>query len=130
VLLVDDSISVRRVVSAMLERAGLEVLLATDGVDALERLGTQPVDLVLTDLEMPRLNGFELLQDIRRRAATRELPVVVLTSRNSAKHENLARQLGATHFLAKPVQEETLVGMVQEALGVAQVSGWGGQLHG
>lgn len=125
VLLVDDSISVRRVVGAMLERGGFEVTLAVDGVDALERLAAAPVDLVLTDLEMPRLNGFELLQDVRRRAQSRHLPVVVLTSRSGAKHEALARQLGATGFLAKPVQEESLLAearrMVEGAGGWATV---------
>ncbi|MBK7348240.1 MAG: response regulator [Gemmatimonadetes bacterium] len=115
VLLVDDSISVRRVVGAMLERGGFEVTTAVDGVDALERLATTPVDLVLTDLEMPRLNGFELLQDVRRRAPTRDLPVLVLTSRSGAKHEALARQLGATGFLAKPVQEDALLAAAREA---------------
>ncbi len=124
VLLVDDSISVRRVVGGMLDRGGFEVLTATDGVDALERLGGAAVDLVLTDLEMPRLNGFELLQDIRRRSATRDLPVVVLTSRSGAKHETLARQLGASRFLAKPVQEEELIAVVQDAL-IAPAAGGG-----
>lgn len=129
ILLVDDSISVRRVVSGMLERGGFEVTTATDGVEALERLGDQPVDLVLTDLEMPRLNGFELLQDIRRRSATRAVPVVVLTSRSTAKHENLARQLGASRFLAKPVQEDTLLATVQDAIGAVPAGSWGGP-HG
>lgn len=127
VLLVDDSISVRRVVGSMLDRGGFEVLTATDGIDALERLGGESVDIVLTDLEMPRLNGFELLQDIRRRAATRHLPVVVLTSRSGAKHETLARQLGASRFIAKPVQEDELVATVQGALAAGPLVGG---LHG
>jgi chemosensory pili system protein ChpA (sensor histidine kinase/response regulator) len=126
ILLVDDSISVRRVVSGMLDRAGFEVATATDGVEALERLGEFPADLVLTDLEMPRLNGFELLQDIRRRSATRDLPVVILTSRSSTKHENLARQLGATRFLAKPVQEDALT-TIQDALGATPLGEWSGR---
>jgi CheY-like chemotaxis protein len=127
ILLVDDSISVRRVVSGMLDRAGFEVATATDGVEALERLAEFPADLVLTDLEMPRLNGFELLQDIRRRSATRDLPVVILTSRSSTKHENLARQLGATRFLAKPVQEDALTMMIQDALGATPLGEWSGR---
>ena len=103
----------------MLERGGYDVETATDGIEALERLGGDPFDLVLTDLEMPRLNGFELLQDIRRRSATRDLPVMVLTSRSGAKHESLARQLGASQFLAKPVQEDQLLALVQSTLAAA-----------
>lgn len=119
VLLVDDSVSVRRAVAGMLERGGFEVHTASDGIDALDRLDATTVDLVLTDLEMPRLNGYELLQDIRRRPATRHLPVVVLTSRSGSKHESLARQLGASRFVAKPVQEDQLVALVRGVVAAA-----------
>jgi len=105
VLLVDDSISVRKFVGQMLERAGFAVVTAADGVEGLQVLEETPVDAVITDLEMPRLNGFELIQELRRRAATRDLPIVVLTTRVGAKHLNLARWLGVTDYVAKPVDE-------------------------
>ena len=89
----------------MLERAGFAVITAADGMEGLQVLDETPVDAVITDLEMPRLNGFELIQELRRRAATRDLPIVVLTTRVGAKHLNLARWLGVTDYVAKPVDE-------------------------
>jgi len=109
ILLVDDSISVRKFVGHMLERAGFAVVTAADGVEGLQVLEETPVDAVITDLEMPRLNGFELIQELRRRAATRDLPIVVLTTRVGAKHLNLARWLGVTDYVAKPVDEPAFV---------------------
>lgn len=112
VLLVDDSISVRRSVGQMLERAGFEVLAAADGVEALARLAGG-VNLVVTDLEMPRLNGYELIRDLRQRPAGRDLPVIVLTTRASERDRDLARQLGVAHFIAKPVEEKAFLGLVE-----------------
>jgi chemosensory pili system protein ChpA (sensor histidine kinase/response regulator) len=113
VLLVDDSISVRKFVGHMLEKAGFDVTTATDGADALTRLAEGRFDVMVTDLEMPRLNGYELLEDVRRRAATRDLPVVILTTRSGAKHESLARRLGVSHYVTKPVTEEVFVRLVE-----------------
>jgi chemosensory pili system protein ChpA (sensor histidine kinase/response regulator) len=113
VLLVDDSISVRKFVGQMLEKAGFDVTTATDGAEALTRLGEQEFDVMVTDLEMPRLNGYELLEDVRRRAATRELPVVILTTRSGAKHQSLARRLGVSHYVTKPVTEEVFVRLIE-----------------
>jgi chemosensory pili system protein ChpA (sensor histidine kinase/response regulator) len=120
VLLVDDSVSVRKVVSAMLERAGFSVSSAIDGLQALELLTADPsVDLIVTDLEMPRLNGYELIQDVRRRPTLRGVPVVVLTTRAGERHVELARQLGVTHYVAKPVQEATFVKLIESMIGRA-----------
>jgi chemosensory pili system protein ChpA (sensor histidine kinase/response regulator) len=113
VLLVDDSISVRKFVGHMLEKAGFDVTTANDGADALTRLGERRFDVMVTDLEMPRLNGYELLEDVRRRAATRELPVVILTTRSGAKHQSLARRLGVSHYVTKPVTEDVFVRLVE-----------------
>ena len=113
VLLVDDSISVRKFVGHMLERAGFDVTTATDGADALTRLGECRFDVMVTDLEMPRLNGYELLEDVRRRAATRDLPVVILTTRSGAKHQSLARRLGVSHYVTKPITEDVFVRLVE-----------------
>src|SRR5213594_1226189 len=86
VLLVDDSVSVRRFVGQMLEKAGFDVTTAGDGADAMARLAEAAFDVVVTDLEMPRVNGYELIDDVRRRPATRSLPVIVLTTRAGDKH--------------------------------------------
>ena len=121
VLLVDDSVSIRKFVGQMLERAGFEVLTATDGAEALRRLAESSVDAVITDLEMPRVSGYELIEDMRSRAATRALPVVVLTTRAGAKHVSLARRLGITHYVTKPVDEDAFVRLVDSL--TARVSG-------
>jgi chemosensory pili system protein ChpA (sensor histidine kinase/response regulator) len=111
-LLVDDSISIRKFVGQMLEKAGFEVITANDGVEALRRLGDATVDAVITDLEMPRMNGYELIEDLRARASTRTLPVVVLTTRAGARHVNLARRLGIAHYVTKPVDEESFASLI------------------
>jgi chemosensory pili system protein ChpA (sensor histidine kinase/response regulator) len=113
ILLVDDSISVRKFVGHMLERAGFRVLTANDGADALQQLAETPVDTVITDLEMPRLNGYELIEDLRRRPATRHLPIVVLTTRAGEKHWALARRLGVEHYVSKPVDEQAFVRLLR-----------------
>jgi chemosensory pili system protein ChpA (sensor histidine kinase/response regulator) len=112
VLLVDDSVSVRRFVGHMLAKGGLEVLTANDGAEALERLLDTTVDVVITDLEMPRVNGYELIENLRRRPATQGVPVVVLTTRAGEKHWALARRLGVRHYVTKPVDEETFVRLI------------------
>jgi chemosensory pili system protein ChpA (sensor histidine kinase/response regulator) len=113
VLLVDDSLSVRKFVGHMLEKAGFAVTTAIDGADALARLAEAEFDVMVTDLEMPRLNGYELLEDIRRRPSTRDLPVVVLTTRAGDKHQSLARRLGVNHYMTKPVAEDAFVRIVE-----------------
>jgi chemosensory pili system protein ChpA (sensor histidine kinase/response regulator) len=105
---------VRKFVGQMLDRAGFRVTLAIDGADALERLGRDlVVDVVVTDLEMPRLNGYELIRDLKRRPATRDVPIVVLTTRAGAKHLALARQLGVEHYVTKPVDEKAFVQLIE-----------------
>ncbi len=113
VLLVDDSISVRKFVGLMLEKAGFEVTTANDGAEALARLAEGEFAVMITDLEMPRMNGYELLEDVRRRPATRDLPVVILTTRAGDKHQTLARRLGVSHYMTKPVAEEAFVRVVE-----------------
>jgi chemosensory pili system protein ChpA (sensor histidine kinase/response regulator) len=112
VMLVDDSVSIRKFVGQMLEKAGFRVVTAVDGQDALQQLLELAVDVVVTDLEMPRLNGYALIEDLRRRSATREVPVVVMTTRAGEKHANLARRLGVRHYVAKPVEEQGFIRLV------------------
>jgi chemosensory pili system protein ChpA (sensor histidine kinase/response regulator) len=113
VLLVDDSLSVRKFVGAMLAKAGLEVTTANDGAEGLARIAAEDFDLVITDLEMPRVNGYELIDDLRRRPSTRHLPVVVLTTRAGDKHVHLARRLGISHYVTKPVEEQAFVRLIE-----------------
>ena len=116
VLLVDDSVSVRRFVGQMLEKAGFDVTTAGDGADALARLAESTYDVVVTDLEMPRMNGYELIDDLRRRPATRDLPVIVLTTRSGDKHVALAKSLGVAHYVTKPVEEHAFVTLVMSVV--------------
>jgi chemosensory pili system protein ChpA (sensor histidine kinase/response regulator) len=113
VLLVDDSISIRKFVGQMLEKAGFDVTTAIDGTEALVRLGERAFDVMVTDLEMPRLNGYELLEEVRRRPDTRQLPVVILTTRAGAKHQSLARRLGVSHYVTKPVTEDVFARLIE-----------------
>jgi chemosensory pili system protein ChpA (sensor histidine kinase/response regulator) len=113
ILLVDDSVSIRKFVGQMLEKAGFRVVTAIDGQDALQRLTEQAVDVVITDLEMPRLNGYALIEDLRRRTTTRDIPVIVLTTRAGAKHVELAHRLGVQHYVAKPVEEQSFIRLVE-----------------
>ncbi|HUF91543.1 MAG TPA: response regulator [Candidatus Limnocylindria bacterium] len=112
VLLVDDSISVRRFVGRMLTVGGFEVVTANDGAEAISRVAEGSFDVVITDLEMPRVNGYELIEDLRRRSSTRHVPVIVLTTRAGDKHVSLARRLGVEHYVTKPVDETTFVRVV------------------
>ena len=117
VVLVDDSISVRRFVGSMLEKAGYRVRLAADGLEALEIATQTHCDLILSDLEMPRANGYELMRHLRQDPNTREVPVVIVTSRAGAKHRDRALKEGAAAFMTKPVQEEQLIEMVRKLAG-------------
>lgn len=112
VLFVDDSLSVRRVGEKFLSEEGIDVTLAVDGEDALARLRTDQFDLVFTDLEMPRLNGYDLIAAVRASASLRHLPVVVVTSRSGRKHREHAEAVGATDYLTKPFTADSLRQMV------------------
>jgi chemosensory pili system protein ChpA (sensor histidine kinase/response regulator) len=125
VLLVDDSVSVRKFVGGMLERAGFHVVAARDGAEALQQLAECPVDVVVTDLEMPRVNGYELIRDLNREPTTCGLPVVVLTTRAGSKHVDLARQLGVEHYIAKPVDEASFVQLIESLAVPAAARGEG-----
>ncbi len=112
VLLVDDSLSVRRVVGERIKRLGYEVVLAADGQEALDLALQEHFDAVITDLEMPKLNGFELLESLRRREQFATTPMAMLTSRASDKHERLAFELGINEYLTKPLDDAKLIGFL------------------
>lgn len=120
IVLADDSISVRKFVGRMLEKAGYRVKLACDGLEALEIISQGGVDLIISDLEMPRTNGYELLMHLRQNEALRKIPVMVVTSRAGEKHRERAIAEGARGFLVKPVQEDQLIASVAELIGSAR----------
>lgn len=109
VLFVDDSISVRKVGTHFLEAGGLEVDTAVDGLDALEKLRSGRFRIVVTDLEMPRMHGYELIGAIRRHPRYHRLPVIVCSSRSSERHRERAHEMGAQGYLTKPFTKEQLL---------------------
>ena len=113
VLVVDDSLTVRRISQRLLERAGYSVLLARDGLHAIEILQTEQVSIVLLDIEMPRMDGFEFLHYLRQDTKTSALPVVMITSRTADKHRAHAKELGATAYLGKPFNETELLTLIK-----------------
>ncbi|MBA4254056.1 MAG: hypothetical protein C0441_09015, partial [Comamonadaceae bacterium] len=115
VLVVDDSITVRRVTQRLLQREGYRVALAADGVQALQRLAQEIPALLLCDIEMPRMDGFELLQQMRQEPRWADLPVIMITSRLADKHRQHAFALGVKHYLGKPYAEPELLALVQAA---------------
>ncbi|HEX9171732.1 MAG TPA: Hpt domain-containing protein [Telluria sp.] len=109
VMVVDDSLTVRRVTQRLLEREGYQVLLAKDGIDALEQLQHAHPDVMLVDIEMPRMDGFDLTRHVRADEATRAIPIVMITSRSADKHRNIALELGVDAYFGKPFQEQVLL---------------------
>ena len=120
VVVADDSISVRKFVGRVLEKAGYCVKLASDGLEAAELIAQVGCHLLVTDIEMPRMNGYELMTHLRQDPSTRRVPVLVVTSRAGAKHRERAVKEGAAAFLTKPVQEEQLLTVVEELMESAE----------
>jgi len=117
IVVADDSISVRKFVGRMLEKNGYRVKLAADGLEAAELVSQHGCHLVITDLEMPRMTGYELMVQLRQSPSTRRIPVMVVTSRAGAKHRDRAMKEGASAFLTKPVQEDQLIAAVEQLMG-------------
>jgi chemosensory pili system protein ChpA (sensor histidine kinase/response regulator) len=119
IMVVDDSLTVRRVTQRLLEREGYRVLLAKDGVDALEQLQETRPELMLVDIEMPRMDGFDLTRNVRGDERTREIPIIMITSRSADKHRNVALELGVNAYFGKPFQEDVLLeaiaGLIKQA---------------
>lgn len=115
ILIVDDSVSVRRVVSNMIKNAGWQPTTARDGLEALEIIqrSAQPPDLILLDIEMPRMDGYELTATLRGQEAYQDIPIIMLTSRAGEKHRHKAFDLGASEYVVKPYQDETLLNLIR-----------------
>ncbi|MCL4774673.1 MAG: Hpt domain-containing protein [Burkholderiaceae bacterium] len=112
VLVVDDSLTVRKATQRLLAREGYDVMLAKDGVDALRQLQERQPDVMLVDIEMPRMDGFDLTRHVRADERLRELPIVMITSRTADKHRNFAMSLGVNAYLGKPYRDDELLGQV------------------
>ncbi|WP_448266628.1 response regulator [Nostoc sp. DSM 114159] len=117
VLVVDDAISLRQTLSLTLQKSGYQVIQAQNGVEALEKLQLHPeIQVVVSDLEMPRMNDFELLSNFRQYTNLAKIPVVILTSRSAEKHRQLAKELGAKAYLTKPFLEHEFISKIKELI--------------
>lgn len=117
ILAVDDSASVRQLQSAVLTGAGYEVLMAVDGKDALAKLGKETVNLILTDLNMPNLDGIGLIRAVRAGGPHRLVPIVMITTESQDGKKQEGRAAGATAWIVKPFTPDQLVGVVKKVIG-------------
>ncbi len=113
VMVVDDSLTVRKITGRLLAREGFQVLTAKDGLDALQQLSDVTPAVMLVDIEMPRMDGFELTRNVRANEGTKHIPIIMITSRTADKHKNYAFELGVNAFLGKPYQEEELLSQIR-----------------
>ncbi len=116
VMVVDDSITVRKVTQRHLQKRGIDVLLAKDGVDAVEQLRDQVPDVMLVDIEMPRMDGYELTSRVRSDSRLKQVPIIMITSRAGEKHRDKAFALGVNEYMTKPYQEEELFARINSLL--------------
>ena len=114
VMVVDDSLTVRKITSRMLIREGFAVATAKDGVDGLQQLQDIEPDMILLDIEMPRMDGFEFARNVRADAKTKSIPIIMITSRTAEKHRNRALELGVNEYMGKPYQEEQLLVLIRQ----------------
>jgi chemosensory pili system protein ChpA (sensor histidine kinase/response regulator) len=112
VMIVDDSLTVRKITGRLLAREGYHVVMAKDGVDALEQLIDIKPDVMLVDIEMPRMDGFDLTRNVRADERLAKVPIIMITSRIADKHRRYAREIGVDHYLGKPYNEEELLGLI------------------
>src|ERR1700722_2956898 len=116
IMVVDDSITMRKVTTRVLERNDMEVVTAKDGLDAVEKLQDKVPDIVLLDVEMPRMDGYELATYMKNDARLKLVPIIMITSRTGEKHRQRALEIGVERYLGKPYQEADLLRNVQETL--------------
>jgi chemosensory pili system protein ChpA (sensor histidine kinase/response regulator) len=118
VMVVDDSVTVRKVTSRLLERQGMEVILAKHGADAVAQLQDRVPDLMLLDIEMPYMDGFEVASRVRHDNRLKQIPIIMITSRTGAKHRERALSIGVNEYMGKPFQEGPLVDAIKRLLGI------------
>jgi len=115
-------LSIRKFVGRMLETAGYEVDTAVDGEEGLRKASAKNYRLILTDLEMPKLNGYEVIQALRSRPQTQQTPIIVMTTRAGDKHRQMALNIGASSYIAKPVEERALIQELERWIGQESAS--------
>ena len=115
-MVVDDSITMRKVTTRVLERNDMDVITAKDGLDAVEKLQDKVPDIVLLDVEMPRMDGYELATYMKNDPRLKLVPIIMITSRTGEKHRQRALEIGVERYLGKPYQEADLLRNVQETL--------------
>ena len=116
VMVVDDSITIRKVTERILNRRGMEVILAKDGLDASAKLQERLPDIMLLDIEMPRMDGYEVATMVRNNEYMKDLPIIMITSRTGAKHKEKAIEIGVNRYLGKPYQEDELIENINAVL--------------
>jgi two-component system, chemotaxis family, chemotaxis protein CheY len=114
ILTIDDSKTIRDMLMLTLADAGFEVLQAVDGQDGLDVLSKQPVDVVITDINMPRMDGYEVIRQMRRNSAHKTIPILVLTTESETDKKNLAREAGATGWMVKPFDPDRLIATINK----------------
>ncbi len=118
VMVVDDSVTVRKVTTRFLEREGFKVITARDGIEAMKLLQDHLPDVMLLDIEMPRMDGFEVARRVKGNEELKNIPIIMITSRTGEKHRDRAFALGVEQYLGKPYQEETLLETISELIGI------------
>jgi chemosensory pili system protein ChpA (sensor histidine kinase/response regulator) len=118
IMVVDDSVTVRKVTTRFLERDGFDVITAKDGVDAIATLQDHSPDLMLLDIEMPRMDGFEVAKRVRSNSRTANLPIIMITSRTGEKHRQTGLAAGANEYMGKPFQEDQLLKNISQLLAI------------
>jgi len=108
IMVVDDSLTVRKITSRHLQKSGMDVMVAKDGIDAVEQLRDRIPDVMLVDIEMPRMDGYELTTRVRSDATLKHIPIIMITSRAGTKHRDKAFDLGVDMYMSKPYQEDDL----------------------
>lgn len=117
IMTVDDSASIRQMVSFTLKGAGYDVVEAVDGRDALSKVGGKPIHMVITDLNMPNLGGIELIRELRKQAAFKFIPIVMLTTESQETKKQEGKAAGATGWIVKPFKAEQLLSVTKKVLG-------------
>ncbi|MDR3438329.1 response regulator [Telmatospirillum sp.] len=117
VLTVDDSASMRQLIKMTLGGAGFAVVEASDGAEGLEKARAAPVDLIVTDLNMPRMDGISLIRELRKLSSYRGVPILLLTTESDDERKKEARGAGATGWITKPFGQDQLLGVVKKVLG-------------
>lgn len=117
IMTVDDSASIRQMVSFTLKQAGYQVIEAVDGVDALSKMNGAPVNMLLTDLNMPNMDGIELIRQVRADSAFKFIPIIMLTTESQAEKKQQGKAAGATGWIVKPFNPDQLLAVVKKVLG-------------